>query len=253
MAYGRGASGDQDKSGCTRARAAGARPGDTRGTPDLRGGGQRQRDLRAGHHRQRVRGRRHRRERGGPRAHRRAGRRRAGRARRRRAGRGQPVQGAGRLRPPDRRRLHAVPAPGELPAPGHPPLPGPAAVLAPPARHRNPAVQRQLRRRGRLVPDRAAAVRRRHAGDAGGRDRLAVRHRLGAGHGRHGDLPDPVRAQRRVLRRMAPARREPSNCGPRSAPSRTRASTVPWWSRPWAGRRRRPPGSPYGPASCATR
>ena len=46
-----------------------------------------------------------------------------------------------------------------------------AAVLAPAARHRHAAVQRELRRRGGLVPDRAAAVRRRHAGHAGRRGR----------------------------------------------------------------------------------
>ena len=69
------------------------------------------------------------------------------------------------LRPPPRRRLHAVPAAGPLPPRGHPPLPGPAAVLAPAARHRHAAVQRQLRRRGRVRADRAAAVRGRHDRD----------------------------------------------------------------------------------------
>ncbi|GAB3862266.1 hypothetical protein GCM10029963_68160 [Micromonospora andamanensis] len=54
-------------------------------------------------------------------------------------------------------------------------------------------------------------------------------------------------------RRMAPARRGRSGCAPRSAVSRTRASTAPWWSRRWAGRPRRPPASRPGPASCGTR
>lgn len=52
---------------------------------------------------------------------------------------------------------------------------------------------------------------------------------------------------------MAPARPAPSGCARRSAGSPTRASTAPWWSRRWAARPRRPPGSPPGPASCATR
>lgn len=54
-------------------------------------------------------------------------------------------------------------------------------------------------------------------------------------------------------RRMAPGRPARSGCGPRSAASPTRASTVPWWSRPWAGRPRRPPGSPVAPGSYGTR
>ena len=83
----------------------------------------------------------------------------------------QPAQGVRHLRPPARRRGMQFRLQATLPAPGDPPLPGPAAGLAPAQRHRHAAVQRQLRRRGGLVPDRAAAVRGRHRGHAGRRGR----------------------------------------------------------------------------------
>lgn len=54
-------------------------------------------------------------------------------------------------------------------------------------------------------------------------------------------------------RRMAPGRLGRSGCAPRSAASPTRASTALWWSRRWAARPRRPPGSRAAPVSCATR
>ena len=51
------------------------------------------------------------------------------------------------------------------------------------------ALQRELRRGGRVEPDRAAADGRRHGGDAGHRDRPDAARRRGAGAGRDAGLP----------------------------------------------------------------
>ena len=107
-----------------------------------------------------------------------------------------------------------------------------------PPRHRHAAVQRQLRRRGGLVPDRAAAVRGRHHGHAGRRGRR--RCSPPTGRSRWSASPSSRRCSRSTSSTPAGWRRGwpgPSSCAPRSARSRTRASTARWWSRRWAGRR----------------
>ena len=55
------------------------------------------------------------------------------------------------------RRGHAVPHAGARPARGHPAVPPAAARVAPAPPHRPAALQRQLRRRGGVGADRAAA------------------------------------------------------------------------------------------------
>ena len=67
--------------------------------------------------------------------------------------------------------------------------------------------------------------------------RRAGAHRPAARAGRAGRLPAGLRRQRRLLAGHEPAACSgPSSCAPRSARSRTRASTPPWSSRPWAAR-----------------
>ncbi len=98
------------------------------------------------------------------------------------------------------------------------------------------------------------AVRGRHAGDAGRRGGLAVRHRLGAGPGRPGRVPRAVRAQRGLL----PPDGAPAGPGAAAARrgQRHRAREL---RRRAGGQddgprgRRRPPASPPAPASCGTR
>ena len=107
----------------------------------------------------------------------------------------------GIIAPPARRRLHAVPAAGRVP-----PARSPAAtcelplVLAPAAPHRRAAVQRQHRRRGDLVADRAVPVRGRRHGHAGRRPLglLFVTDPVLALVGL-GRLPGDRRAHRRLL------------------------------------------------------
>ena len=95
--------------------------------------------------------------------------------------------------------------------------------------------------------DRAAAVRGGHAGHAGRRAGLALPRRLGAGPGRRWPCSPPCsRSTWSIRGGWPPGMPARSSCGPRSARSPTRASTAPWWSRPWAARPRRPRGSPVG-------
>ena len=69
-----------------------------------------------------------------------------------------------------------------VPPRGHPAVPPAAAVLAPAPPHRPAAVQRQLRRRGRLGADRAAADGGRHRRDDGrSRSAQMLADRPGAG------------------------------------------------------------------------
>ena len=161
-------------------------------------------------------------------------RRRGARPGRRVPVRDQRAAGGRDLRPPARRRVHAVPAPGRLPAAGHPPLPGAAAVLAPAQptgtllSNANADVEAAWYpiaplpfAVGTLVMLVGASV--------------APRHRLGARPGRPRRLPG-FALNVVYSRRMPPARPGPSGCAPRSAASPTRASTAPWWSRRWVGR-----------------
>ncbi len=95
-----------------------------------------------------------------------------------------------------------------------------------------------------VPPDRAAAVRRRHGGDARRRGQRALRSPTG--RWRWSGWRSSRRSSRSTSStpaRWRPGRRGPSRCAPRSATSPTRASTARWWSRRWAGRRRRPTGS----------
>ncbi len=161
--------GGEDGPGRARPGHAGARPGDPRRAAHLRRRGRRAACSSA-------------RSSSRTRLRRRRGRRQGDRARVRRAVR--PTRallwlgGARAVRGQRLSRSSASSAAGSAPATcssgcrrryrraGDPALPRPAAGLAPPPRHRHPAVQRQLRRRGRVVPDRAAAVRGRHGRDA---------------------------------------------------------------------------------------
>ena len=93
---------------------------------------------------------------------------------------------------------HAVPHAGAQPPCGHPPVPLPADGVAPAPPDRRAALQRQLRRRGRLGPDRAAADGGRHRRDDGDRGRADVRRRPGAGRGRAARLPGGDRRQPRL-------------------------------------------------------
>ena len=158
-------------------RAVGGR---ARAAPHLRGLRRRQRPVRDHHHRPGVRVRRGHRPR--HRAVDRAGRRRRVGARPRLPGHHGHggAQGRRHRRASAGRRADAVPPAGDLPAAGHPPLPAAAVLLAPAALHRRAAVQRQLRRRGDLVADRAVPVRRRRRAHARRDARPAVRHRPGA-------------------------------------------------------------------------
>ena len=81
-----------------------------------------------------------------------------------------PARGRHR-RPPARRRHHAVPDAGAHPPRGHPAVPLAPDGVAPAAPHRRAALQRQLRRRGRLGADRAAPDGGRHGRDDGDRGR----------------------------------------------------------------------------------
>ena len=73
-----------------------------------------------------------------------------------------------------------------------------ADVVAPAAPDRRAALQRQLRRRGRLRADRAAADGGRHARDDGDRDRPDAVHRPGDGRRRAAGLPAGDARQRRL-------------------------------------------------------
>ena len=81
---------------------------------------------------------------------------------------------------------------------GHPAVPPAADGLAPAAPDRAAAVQRQLRRRGRLGADRAAADGGRHGRDDGDRGRPDAPHRPRARAGRAARLPAGDRRQRRL-------------------------------------------------------
>ena len=99
-------------------------------------------------------------------------------------------------RPASRRRHHAVPHAGPLPPRRHPPVPPPPHGVAPAPPHRSAALQRQLRRRGRLGPDRPVADGRRHGRDDGHRGRADAGRRRGAGHGGAAGVPGGDHRQR---------------------------------------------------------
>ena len=103
-------------------------------------------------------------------------------------GRGDPPRGRHR-RPAPRRRRHAVPHAVPHPPRRDPPVPHPADGVAPAPPDRPAAVQRLLRRRGRLGADHAAADGGRHRRDDGRRGGADVRRRPRAGHGRAARLP----------------------------------------------------------------
>ena len=176
--------------------------------------------------------------------HRRDDHRRAGRRPRSRSSAVALLKAAGIVGRRLGRGRHAVPAAGALPARGDQAVPATAAVLAPAAPDRAAAVQRERRRRGHLVPDRAAADGGRRAGDA-----VRRRRSRWCSPTRCSSLVG-FRSSRRSscstsstsggCRRWRPAR---SSCGPRSAGWRTSRSTARWWSRRWAASRRRPRGS----------
>ena len=105
-----------------------------------------------------------------------------------------PARGRHR-RAPARRGHHAVPHAGPLPPRRHPPVPLAPDGVAPAPPHRAAALQRQLRRRGRLGPDRAAADGGRHRRHDGDRGRPDARRRPGAGPRRHAGLPGRDRRQ----------------------------------------------------------
>ncbi len=100
-----------------------------------------------------------------------------------------PAAGCGR---------HAVPHAGALPPRRHPAVPPPSHVLAPAAPHRPAALERELRRRGRLGADRAAADGCRHDRDDGDRGGSDASHRRSARGGGAARLPAGHRHQHRL-------------------------------------------------------
>ena len=136
---------------------------------------------------------------------------------------------------------HAVPHAGPLPPRRHPPVPPPADGVAPAPPDRPAALQRQLRRRGGLGPDRAAADGGRHGRDDGDRRRPDAARRPRAGGRRAAGLPGRDRGQPALpAPRLAADDPRPAAARPRSARSPTSPSTARWSSRPSAARARRP-------------
>ncbi len=173
--------------------------GRARAAAHLRDQHRRQRAVRVHDDRPGVRLRRD--HRAGDRAEHRGGPRRDGRARHLVPGGhgGRGAEGRRHHRPPPRRRDHAVPAAGRPTAAA-----SPAATCSCrwPGTSEHPTgellQQRQQRRRGDLVPDRAVPVRRRRRPHARHHARAAVRHRPGPGARRLGRLPVDRRPHRRL-------------------------------------------------------